>query len=234
MKSFITTFYQKYKHIIPLLVYGAFYLSAFVYLEHHVTTSFHEIHMAIDDKIPFIEYFVVPYFSWFVYIASVVVFFFFKNVKEYKRLCVFLAIGMTVFLIVSYVYPNGDYLRPTSFEHDNIFTRMVATLYKADTATNLFPSIHVYNSLGATIALLRCDEFKNKKWIHYGSVVLCICIILSTVFIKQHSVFDVITGFGMAGIMYVLIYRVSWVKQTFKAVSANKINEKAKNSSANC
>ena len=30
--------------------------------------------------------------------------------------------GMTVFLIVSYVYPNAQHLRPTEFPRDNIFT----------------------------------------------------------------------------------------------------------------
>ena len=36
---------------------------------------------------------------------------------------------------------------------------------------------------------------------------MCISIILSTMFLKQHSMFDVLTGLGMASAMYVLVYR---------------------------
>ena len=39
-----------------------------------------------------------------------------------------------------------------------------------------------------------------------GSLILCVSIILSTVFIKQHSVFDVLTAFIMGAVMYILVY----------------------------
>ncbi len=38
-------------------------------------------------------------------------------------------------------------------------------------------------------------------------MILCASIILSTTFLKQHSMFDVLTAFGMAAVMYVLVYR---------------------------
>ena len=46
----------------------------------------------------------------------------------------------------------------------------------------------------------------NKKGIRIGSLILCVSIILSTMLIKQHSVFDVITAFIMAFIMYLIVY----------------------------
>ena len=39
-----------------------------------------------------------------------------------------------------------------------------------------------------------------------GSLILCVSIVLSTMFIKQHSVFDVLTALVLAGIMYTLVY----------------------------
>lgn len=160
----------------------------------------------MDDKIPFVEIFVIPYFLWFLYVAGAVIYFLLKNKDEYYRLCIFLFVGMTVFLIVSTVYPNGHYLRPGSFERDNIFTAMVAHLYQMDTPTNLFPSIHVYNSIGVNIAVWHCENFRKKKGIRLGSALLMISIILSTMFLKQHSVFDVITGIAFAACMYTLVY----------------------------
>lgn len=199
------TFFNKNKHAF-LLLYFLIYLPWFGYLEKTVTTHFHVIHMALDDYIPFCEYFIVPYLLWFGYVAWGLGYFYFKNKDEYFRLCKMLFTGMTIFLIISTIYPNGHYLRPTDFARDNIFIDAVRLLYSADTSTNLFPSIHVYNSIAINIAVWHSDNFKNKKWARYGSAVLMCSIILSTMFLKQHSVFDVSTGILMAVFMYRPVY----------------------------
>ena len=199
--------WTKYKHGVPLLVYGVIYLSWFAYLERTVTKHYKVIHMALDDYIPFCEIFVIPYFLWFLYVAGEVLYFFFKSKEDYYRTCIFLFTGMTIFLIISTLWPNGHHLRPVVMPRDNIFTRLIEHLYHTDTATNLWPSIHVYNSLGAHLAIVRSREFANRPGIRKGSLVLCISIILSTMLIKQHSVFDVLTAFCMAAVMYLLVYR---------------------------
>ncbi len=204
-KNKFDVFCRKYRHGFVLL-YLLLYFPWFGWLERTVTNRFHIIHMAIDDAIPFVEYFIVPYLLWFVYITAAVVYFFFKNKKEYYRLCAFLFVGMTVFLIISTVYPNGHYLRPKEFAQESIFTDLVRMVYQADTPTNLFPSIHVYNSIGVNIAVWRCEEFRKKRVIRFGSLLLMFCIILSTVFLKQHSVFDVITGIVLSAFMYTIVY----------------------------
>ena len=48
-----------------LLSYFAIYLPWFGHLEKTVTTHFHVIHTALDDYIPFCEYFIIPYLLWF-------------------------------------------------------------------------------------------------------------------------------------------------------------------------
>lgn len=210
-KNTIQNIYQKYKHLL-LLLYFPFYLVWFAYLEKTVTKHFHVIHMDIDDYIPFCEYFIVPYLLWFAYIAVVIVYMGLKDKKEFQNMCAFLFTGMTIFLIVSTIYPNGHMLRPTSFERDNIFTQLCAMLYQTDTATNLFPSIHVYNSIGVHLALIHSEKTKNRKGICLTSAVLMVSIILSTVFLKQHSMFDLITGLVLAIIVNFFVYIRSWEK----------------------
>ncbi len=211
----IRSFFDKYKHAWVFL-YGLIYLPWFTWLEKHVTQDFHVIHMAVDDYIPFVEFFVVPYFLWFAYVAAGVAYFFFKNKQDFYRLCLFLFVGMTVFLIVSTIYPNGHNLRPDYFARENIFTHAAAWLYATDTPTNLFPSIHVYNSLGIHLAVSKSECFRDKKLIRALSLVLCTSIILATLFLKQHSFFDVITAFAMAGIMYGFVYaRGSNTQETY-------------------
>ena len=75
-----------------------------------------------------------------------------------------------------------------------------------DTPTNLFPSIHVYNSIGVHFSIMHSSRLKEKKWVRRGSFALMVSIVASTVFLKQHSVFDVITGCSMAVVMYTLVY----------------------------
>ena len=58
-------FYLKYKHAIPLIIYGIIYMTWFAWLEKNTTGHYRIIHMAADDYIPFCEVFVIPYFLWF-------------------------------------------------------------------------------------------------------------------------------------------------------------------------
>lgn len=209
MKEKLKDIMYRYRHGW-ILSYLLIYLLWFAYLEQTVTRRFHVIHMAVDDYIPFVEVFIIPYLLWFGYVAAAVIYFFFKNVQDYYKLCCFLFVGMTIFLVASTIYPNGHYLRPRVFERDNIFVSMVQWLYATDTPTNLFPSIHVYNSLGVHIAVSHSEQLKGKKWIQRGSFLLMCSIIASTMFLKQHSVFDVITACVTAVVMYTFVYGRDW------------------------
>ena len=64
-----TNFIKKYKHAW-VFSYILIYMPWFMYLEKHVTSGYHVIHSVIDNKIPFVEYFIVPYLLWFVFIAA--------------------------------------------------------------------------------------------------------------------------------------------------------------------
>lgn len=195
------------KLIVPL--YMIFYLASFTYLENRVTYRFHVIHSSLDSLVPFCEYFVIPYFLWFAYIAVTVLWFMFKNKdeKEYMQLIFNLGIGMTVFIIVSWVYPNGHFLRPISFPRDNVFTDMVRFLYSIDTPTNVLPSIHVYNSIAAFIAIARCKALKNNRLVVGGTFILTVSIVAATMFLKQHTVVDVVLALALNVVMYLLVYR---------------------------
>lgn len=112
---------QKYKHAWVFL-YGFIYMPWFLWLEHHVTTDYHVIHSALDDKIPFLEVFIVPYLLWFVFIAAVVLYFFFTDVPGFYRLCTMLFTGMTIFLIISSCFQ-------TVWHYDRLFSSGIIFSY---------------------------------------------------------------------------------------------------------
>lgn len=205
MKSLI----QKYKHAW-VFAYAIIYLPWFAYLEKTITSKYHIIHIALDDKIPFIEYFIVPYLLWFGFVAVGGIYFFLKDKTEFYKMAIFAIIGMTAFLIISTLYPNGQDLRPTEFTRDNIFVDIVKRLYQGDTPTNIFPSIHVYNSIAVFLAVRNSKHLKGKQLIQWGSFGLTTLIILSTVFLKQHSVVDVIGAIVFAIPANHLAYKTEW------------------------
>ena len=183
---------KKYRHGFIIAIYFVVYLILFGYLEQRPVRAYHVVHTVFDDMIPFCEIFIIPYLLWFPYVILTVVYFLFrnKNKREYFQLIFNLMMGMTVFLVVSYIYPNVQYLRPAVFPRSNIFTRLVAELYRTDTPTNILPSIHVFNSLAVYFAIHHCQALKDRKWLQRGALILSVLIILSTMFIKQHSAVD--------------------------------------------
>lgn len=139
--------------------------------------------------------------------ALAVIYFGIKDQDEGNKLVAFLIAGMTIFLIVSAVFPNGHHLRPKTFERDNIFVDMVKKLYIVDTSTNVVPSIHVYNSIAVMITVWRTKLLKNHKVIKAGLMLLGVTIICSTVLLKQHSMLDVMVAFILGALVYTICYR---------------------------
>lgn len=207
--DFWKEFWKRYRHFVPVLVYMIFYMSVFTYVENRSGVHLHLLSSKYDSLIPFCELFIIPYFLWFAYVAFAVVFFGIieSERRQFYLLCTNLCIGMTVFLIVSLIWPNGHTLRPAVFPRDNIFTDMVAALYRTDTSTNVFPSIHVFNSIAVHAAVMNSETLKKHPVIRVGSFILCISIIASTVFLKQHTVLDVVGAFIMHFATYRLVYQ---------------------------
>ncbi|MGN8945205.1 phosphatase PAP2 family protein [Bariatricus sp. HCP28S3_E4] len=203
--------FDKYHHAWVFL-YGFIYMPWFSWLEKHVTSNYFVIHSVFDDYIPFIEIFIIPYLLWFVYVSGTVLYFFFTDKQGFYRICTLLITGMTLFLIICTIFPNGLNLRPSTFARDNIFVDLVRFIYRSDTSTNVLPSLHVYNSIGCYIAIRNSQKLRQYKWVQNGSLVLTVSIVLSTMFLKQHSVVDVIAAIVMIYFIYQFVYIPEQVK----------------------
>lgn len=180
---------------IEVIRYCALYLLGFVFVEHRQVRPY-ILHTRIDDLIPFCEYFIIPYLLWFGYVFLCLVWFglFQSSEREYHSFTRSLAFGCTIFLVISFVFPNGQDLRPVLAD-ENIFQHLVMTLYRSDTATNVFPSIHVFNSVACCTAVLRNHQLRANRLISGSTLILTVSIILATLFLKQHTVLDVAGAF---------------------------------------
>jgi membrane-associated phospholipid phosphatase len=214
---------MKYKHGW-ILSYFFIYILWFTYLERTVTTKFNPIYSRLDDLIPFNEVFIIPYFLWFIYIAVTVAYFLVTSKQDFYRCCAFLFSGMTVCLIVYTLWPNGHYLRVDleQLGRSNIFIDMLASIYSFDTATNVFPSIHVLNSVGVMIAINKSEKLHNIIWLQWSALILTVLICLSTVFLKQHSIMDIFGALVLSVILYAVVYVPNRLRATAKTSKLSK------------
>lgn len=204
MKERIVSLLRRYKHVW-VFSYFLIYIPWFLHLERTVF-SYHIMYHYLDDYIPFNEYFIVPYYWWFLYMMMTIAFFFLKDVEEFYRYVFYLVIGMTFCLLVCQIYPNGTDFRPTVDPNKNWAMYLVSLIHKADTPTNVFPSIHVYNSIGTYIAIAKSKHLKNNRLIQILSFISMVTICASTVFLKQHSILDVFGAIIVGYIVYLILY----------------------------
>lgn len=181
--------------------YLVFYLSVFHWLDVNITVPEVWVHCHLDDLIPFCKYAVIPYLAWFIWIPFTLFYLLWKAPRaDFWRLCLPLFAGMTIALAVYVILPNGLDLRPYRVYGSDIFARIVRQIYSTDTATNVCPSIHVFNSVTLMMAYYRSRIFEEhrRRWMRLASAVLCLSIIASTVLLKQHSCIDVVMGILLA------------------------------------
>jgi len=168
------------------------------------------IQITLDRYIPFTPIFVIPYLIWFLYIAFGCLYTGLKSKENFYKLLIFLCAGMSTAYILYMIFPNAQGFRPVVTNND-IFSILVRFIYATDTPTNVCPSVHVINGFAVDAALRHTKPFCSKRIFRYLSFTLFILICISTVFIKQHSVFDVYCGLLVGGLFYIPLYKLEAV-----------------------
>ena len=164
------------------------------------------VHTPVDDWIPFCEWFAIPYVIWYVYVFAAIVYFFFYERAILCKMAEMIVAGGGGGVLIFAICPNGIDFRPTSFPRDNLLVDLVRLLYSNDQPENVFPSIHVLNSLAVHMAVHHSKTLRRYRFVEPTSLVLTILICLSTVFIKQHSVVDIAGGVVLAVALYLPLY----------------------------
>lgn len=190
----------EYSHI-KLLLFWPIYGIVFLLLERFLPLNFHDISCKIDAYIPFCEYFIIPYYSWFVFIIGALIYTLFSDIKAFRKYMIYITISYSLTVLIYFIYPSMQTLRPSVFERNNVFVDIVKFLYSFDTNTNTCPSLHVIGMFGSVYGLLNTKKFSTPFW----RIFLCISSILvcsSTVFLKQHSIIDLFAGCFVSLIVY--------------------------------
>lgn len=190
--------------LLPMAIYMVIYMPTFFWVESlEPAGGFHIIHTAIDDMIPVVEVFIIPYALWLPYLVIGMIAIAIRSRKLSRKTSYMLMAGMTLFIIISLAYPNALELRAQIPDRENIFMDLIKYLHSIDTPTDVLPSLHVYDAIVVAAGLHL--TFKDKKILLVLSDVLTALIVLSTMFIKQHSIIDVISAFVIFIPVFIII-----------------------------
>ncbi len=188
--------------------YWVVYLVWFFWLDLTITDPKYIIHSPIDDFIPFNEWFVFPYCSWFLLLAAVTALLWGNDTESYDKLCLMMFSGMTFCLILYMVLPNGLDIPPTAeaVGRDNIAMQIMQFLWKADASVNVCPSIHCQSSGCMALAFSQSRLAKGRPGLKVLAWVWAALICASTVFTKQHSILDVVCGLALVAVWVPVLY----------------------------
>jgi len=177
---------EEYRHLW-LLLYWPIYLLVFLIIERFIGGAYTPIHCPADDRIPFCEWFIFPYFLWFPYLVGMLAYTLLEDVGTFRRLMGYFILTFSAAVVIYRLWPTCQQLRPDTFPRANLATESVMFLYRLDTNTNVCPSEHVIGSAGVVFAAFASPELKKHRW---WILLLGIVICVSTVFVKQHSLLD--------------------------------------------
>jgi len=199
--------YGYYLHILYVII-PILYLCLF-FLQENITTSLDEVsfisYIPLDDKIPFIEEFIIPYVMWYPFLIFTGIYLMFNDVDSFKKYMIYIGVSYySVILFFAFV-KTGQPLRPIEFDRENIFTTAISFLYSIDTNTNVCPSVHTIGSFAPVFAVLHC-KYVKKPIVPIVYIIIAAFIIASTVLIKQHSILDVFVGVPWALVSYLIVY----------------------------
>lgn len=204
-----------WRHQLLLLLYWPLYLVMFFFVERfYPVEHYHVMHCALDDMIPFNEFFLIPYLFWFIFLAGMVAYTLWREPAAFTRMMRFIILTYTTAIVIYLLFPTCQELRPVVFERDNVFTRFLFYFYQFDTNTNVCPSVHVIGSFAVVFAAWDTERFSTPMWkAVYLLIALLICV--STLFLKQHSILDMLAAIPICAVGYVLVYRAKLQKRGF-------------------
>lgn len=178
----------EYRHLFLLLGWVGYFVLYFLTENLIPAEACYPVHCALDDVVPFCEWFIIPYVSWYLLIVGSLLYFLLYDVDSFKKMQTYIIITQIIAIAVYIIFPTRQDLRPTVM-YANPLTWIVNLIYSVDTNTGVCPSLHVAYSLGIASTWLR--EKQVPPWVRSAIAVWCGVICISVAFVKQHSVVDI-------------------------------------------
>lgn len=146
---------------------------------------------SLDDAIPFISWFIYFYILWYIMLFFVPLIIYVKSKDVFYKYMAMYLISVVICGIVFLLFPTT--INRYEVIGGDFTSKLVRLIYKMDIPpVNCLPSIHCLVAMLFMYGIAKVNvknEVKALVW------VISICIIISTLFVKQHVVYDVIASF---------------------------------------
>lgn len=176
-------------------------LNVFYGILNHEGARARSLMTAFDAHTPFIPQFIIPYLIWYPFMIGMFVLLFVQNRTVYYRTLVLLCIGLVACYLTYYLFQT--YVDRPEITKDVPLYGLIHLVYSTDRPFNCFPSIHVM-----TTYLMLKSTFRHitlKRLTHFVIGLIGWSIIVSTLFVKQHVVLDMIGAILLVEFMVYLM-----------------------------
>ena len=196
----------RYRHV--LLVLGwVFYFTMYFITENLIPPErCHPMHCALDDLIPFNEWFLIFYAGWYLLVFGSLLYYFLYDADKFSKLQTYIIVTQVVAMTAYVLWPSRQDLRPAVFPRENVLTAIMAFIYSFDTSTGVCPSLHVAYSMGILSVGLKDKALPVWSKVLLTFVVIMIC--LAVCFVKQHSALDVLAALPVCLLAEYLTFHV--------------------------
>jgi len=150
--------------------------------------------LPVDSWLPFNHYWILVY-AW-VYVFLFLPIFVVKDQASFKLVAKSYIILNFTSVAIFLLYP-AKYPRPEIPAQVEFLWWGTALNYLLDKPVNCFPSLHVANAFFASMV-----AYHNRPRVGLIAWFLAATIGISTLYMKQHFIVDVLMGFGLALVVY--------------------------------
>lgn len=140
----------------------------------------------IDDQIPRVSFFSIIYLAFLPWFWGVVIYSWFNN--RFFRQLAFSVILVNLIAFIIYLFFQ-TYVPRESIINSDFLSGVLQFIYSHDRPYNAFPSLHV--ALSSVVATYFVNIKSKWSWAFVATALL---ISISTLFVKQHFIVDVLSG----------------------------------------
>jgi len=204
-----------FKKLLPLLLIGSIpFSNLFYWTLNNAQRGVYNVTTDLDRSLPLIKIFIIPYMTLWFFLAFCFVYLCFKNRKVYYKIMLTLCLCYVASFITYYFFQT-TVPRPIVTGND-IFSKLILFTYNSDEPYNCFPSIHV---ITAYLAIKGINATNARKSIKIPVNILGFLIIISTEFVKQHVIMDILFAMFLCD---VILNSVIHVELQYKLYSSKK------------
>jgi len=202
-------------NLLPLVLIGSIPFSNLFYWKlNNTQRGIYDLSTSLDRFLPLIKIFIIPYMALWFFLAFCFIYLCFKNRKVYYKIMLTLSLCY-VAAFITYYFFQTTVPRPIVTGND-IFSKLILFTYNSDEPYNCFPSIHV---ITAYLALTGINATNAKKSIKVPVSVIGFLIIISTEFVKQHVIMDILFALFLCNVIY---YSIIYVEQQYTLYNYKK------------